>query len=78
MSYFVHKQLIPADTATGDPNWAKRQIWVLKLNANDSVDEFESLEEAKSHSESLFASDPTQRIYKVVSKNEDGTFSDVS
>ena len=78
MAYFIHKQLIPNDINSGDPNWAKRQIWVLKLNANDSVDEFESLEEAKSHSESLFASDPTQRIYKVVSKNEDGTVSDVS
>jgi len=78
MAYFIHKQLIPNDTNSGDPNWAKRQIWVLKLNANDCVDEFESLEEAKSHSESLFTSDPTQRIYKVVSKNEDGTFSDVS
>jgi hypothetical protein len=78
MAYFIHKQLIPNDINSGDPNWAKRQIWVLKLNANDSVDEFQSLEEAKSYSESLFASDPTKRIYKVVSKNEDGTFSDVS
>ena len=77
MAYFIHKQLIPNDINSGDPNWAKRQIWVLKLNANDSVDEFESLEEAKSHSENLFASDPTQRIYKVVSKNEDGTFLDI-
>jgi hypothetical protein len=78
MAYFVHKQLIPNDINSGDPNWAKRQIWVLKLNANDSIDEFETIEEAKSYSENLFSTDPTQRIYKVVSKNEDGTFSDVS
>jgi len=78
MAYFIHKQLIPADTNTGDPNWAKRQIWVLKLNANDTIDEFESLDEAKTHADYLFASDPTARVYKVVIKNEDGTFSDVS
>jgi hypothetical protein len=78
MAYFVHKQLIPNDINSSDPNWAKRQIWVLKLNANDSIDEFETIEEAKSYSENLFSTDPTQRIYKVVSKNEDGTFSDVS
>lgn len=78
MAYFVHKQLIPNDINSGDPNWAKRQIWVLKLNANDSIDEFETIEEAKVYSENLFSTDPTQRIYKVVSKNEDGTFSDVS
>ena len=78
MAYYIHKQLIPNDVNSGDPNWAKRQIWVLKLNANDSIDEFETIEEAKSYSENLFSTDPTQRIYKVVSKNEDGTFSDVS
>ena len=47
MSYFIHKQLIPTDKNTGDPNWAKRQIWVLKLNPNDSIDEFQTLEEAE-------------------------------
>ena len=78
MSYFVHKQLIPADTATGDPNWSKRQIWVLRLNQNDTIDEFETIEEGQSKVEELFNSDPTARIYKVVFKNEDGTFSDIS
>jgi hypothetical protein len=78
MAYFIHKQLIPADVNAGDPNWAKRQIWVLRLNSNDTIDEFESLEEAKSYADSLFASDPTARVYKVVNKSEDGTFSDVS
>jgi hypothetical protein len=78
MAYFIHKQLIPADVNAGDPNWAKRQIWVLKLNANDTIDEFETIDEAKVYADSLFATDPTARIYKVVSKNEDGTFLDVS
>ena len=76
MAYFVHKQLIPIDKTMGDPNWAKRQIWVLKLNENDTIDEFETIEEAQSKVGVLINEDPTGRIYKVVQKNEDGTFSD--
>jgi hypothetical protein len=77
MSYFIHKQLIPVDQNMGDPNWAKRQIWVLKLNPNDSIDEFQSLEEAIAKREELDSADPTSRVYKVVFKNEDGSFSDI-
>jgi hypothetical protein len=61
----------------GDPNWAKRQIWVLKLNANDTIDEFETIEEAQTKVGLLMNEDPSGRIYKVVQKNEDGTFSDI-
>ena len=77
MAYFIHKQLIPSDTAMGDPNWAKRQIWVLRLNSNDTIDEFETIEEAQIKVGVLFNEDPTGRIYKVVLKNSDGTFSDI-
>ena len=77
MAYFVHKQLIPVDRSMGDPNWAKRQIWVLKLNANDTIDEFETIEEAQTKVGLLINEDPSGRIYKVVQKNEDGTFSDI-
>ena len=77
MAYLVHKQLIPTDTSMGDPNWAKRQIWVLKLNANDTIDEFETIEEAQLKVGLLMNEDPSGRIYKVVQKNEDGTFSDI-
>jgi hypothetical protein len=77
MAYLVHKQLIPTDTSMGDPNWAKRQIWVLKLNANDTIDEFETIEEAQTKVGLLMNEDPSGRIYKVVQKNEDGTFSDI-
>jgi hypothetical protein len=61
----------------GDPNWAKRQIWVLKLNANDTIDEFETIEEAQTKVGLLMNEDPSGRVYKVVTKNEDGTFSDI-
>jgi hypothetical protein len=61
----------------GDPNWAKRQIWVLKLNTNDTIDEFETIEEAQTKVGLLMNEDPSGRIYKVVQKNEDGTFLDI-
>jgi hypothetical protein len=75
--YVIHKQLIPIDTNMGDPNWAKRQVWVLKLNSNDTLDEFEDLESAEQKKNELTNSDPTGRIYKISIKNEDGSFSDV-
>ena len=77
MSYFAHKQLIPIDSNMGDPNWAKRQIWVLRLNPNDTIDEFETIDEAKVKVGQLMNEDPSGRIYKVVEKLEDGTFVDI-
>jgi hypothetical protein len=74
--FVIQKQLVPTDVNTGDSNWAKRQIWVLKLNANDTIDEFDSLEEAISKKDELFNDDPTQRVYKVV-ENVDGSFVDL-
>ena len=74
--YAVQKQLVPVDNGT-DPNWAKRQIWVLKLNANDTIDEFETIEEAQTKVGLLMNEDPSGRVYKVVTKNDDGTFSDI-
>jgi hypothetical protein len=74
--YVIQKQLIPNDINMGDPNWVKRQIWVLRLNPNDTIDEFESLEEAIAKKDELFNDDPTQRVYKVV-KNVNGSFIDL-
>lgn len=75
--YFIHKQLIPTDTNQSDPNWAKRQIWVLKLNPNDTIDSFDTIEEAEEAKNSLQSEDPSGRVYKVVVKNENGTYSDI-
>jgi hypothetical protein len=77
MSYFVHKQLIPIDSNMGDPNWAKRQIWVLRLNPTDTIDEFETIDEAKVKVGQLINEDPSGRIYKVVEKLEDGQYVDI-
>jgi len=64
--YRILKQLIPAPINESDPLWAKRQVWVLKLNSEDTIDEFPTEEEAQSYADDLTTSDPTNRIYKVV------------
>ena len=64
--YAVQKQLVAVDTNSGDPNWAKRQIWVYKLNAEDTVDEFDTLSEAQLKRDELDAEDPSNRVYRVV------------
>jgi hypothetical protein len=74
--FVIQKQLIPLDVNSGDPSWAKRQIWVLRLNQNDNVDEFDTIEEANSKKDELIYNDPTPRIYKVV-EIVDGNYIDV-
>jgi len=64
--YAVQKQLIPVDNNAGDPNWAKRQIWVFKLNSEDTLDEFDTETEARTKRDELDAEDPTPRVYRVV------------
>jgi len=68
MAYFIQKQLIPKNNL----------IWVLKLHQEDNIEQFETIEEAQQKIGILINGDITERIYKVVIKNEDGTFSDVS
>lgn len=64
--YAVQKQLVAVDTNAGDPNWAKRQIWVYKLNSEDTLDEFDTIEEAQSKRDELDNEDPSPRVYRVV------------
>ena len=66
MKYIILKQYIPIDTEQGDPFWAQRQIWVEKLNSEDTVDEFNTIEEAEIKKAQLELSDPSGRIYKIV------------
>jgi len=63
--YRVYKQLLPAGYDANDPNWAKRQIWVQKLNSDDTVDEYDTQAEADTKKASLEAADPTDRVYEV-------------
>ena len=77
MTYFIHKQLIPLDINSGDPSWAKRQIWVMRLNQNDTVDEFDTIEEANAKRDELIYNDPTPRVYKIV-EVVDGNYVDVN
>ena len=63
--FAVQKQLVPVDNGT-DPNWAKRQIWVYKLNAEDTFDEYDNLSDAQAKRDDLDSNDPTTRVYRVV------------
>jgi hypothetical protein len=72
--YTIQKQLIPTDVNNGDPSWAKRQIWVYKLNSDDSVDEFDTIEEAQIKRDELDSNDPTTRVYRVVKKLDSFNF----
>lgn len=64
--FAVQKQLIPVDTNIGDPSWAKRQIWVYKLNGDDTIDEYDTQSEAEIKRDELDSNDPTSRVYRVV------------
>ena len=63
--YRVYKQLIPAPLNESDPVWAKRQVWVVKLNSQDTVDEYDTEAEASAKAAELADADPTGRIYEV-------------
>ena len=63
--YRVYKQLIPAPLDESDPVWAKRQVWVAKLNSQDTIDEYDTEAEASTKAAALADADPTGRIYEV-------------
>ena len=65
-TFRVYKQFIPALLNEEDPDWAKRQVWVAKLNNEDTVDEYETEALAQAKADELSAADPTDRQYKVV------------
>jgi hypothetical protein len=75
--FVIQKQLIPLDVNTGDDGWAKRQIWVLRLNQSDTIDEFDTIEEAVEKKNELIQNDPTARVYKIV-EVVDGNYVDVN
>ena len=65
VKYKVYKQLIPAPLNEADPSWAKRQVWVAKLNSSDTVDEYDTQAEADAKVTELTAADPSERVYEV-------------
>ena len=67
--YKILKQFLPAQYDASDPLWAKRQIWVAKLNQEDTIDEFETLEQATAKRDELDQADPTNRVYKIIQIN---------
>jgi len=67
MAYFIHKQLLPKNNL----------IWVLKLHPEDTIEQFETIEEAQQKIGLLINEDTSGRIYKVCIQNEDGSYSDI-
>jgi hypothetical protein len=65
MKYRILKQFIPAPLNEKDPHWAKRQVWVAKLNSDDTVDEFPTLELAEEFKAELEQYDTSGRQYKI-------------
>lgn len=63
--YRIYKQLIPVPLNESDPGWAKRQVWVAKLNSIDTIDQFSTLEQAQAKRDELAAADETGRVYKI-------------
>jgi len=63
--FVIQKQFIPARYSNTDPLWARRQVWVYRLNGDDIVDEFDSLEEAQTRCTELGSADPTNRVYRI-------------
>jgi len=55
MNYIVLMEFLP-----GNP-----QIWVARLNAEDPIYEFETLEECEAKAAELQSQDPSGRLYKA-------------
>lgn len=66
MAYRILKQLIPSNSVASDPQWAKRQVWVAKLDANDTIEEFETEAQAITRKDELASADATGRAYSIV------------
>tara|TARA_R110000868_G_scaffold183975_3_gene425380 strand:+ start:1672 stop:1920 length:249 start_codon:yes stop_codon:yes gene_type:complete len=64
--YKIYKQLIPVPMNASDPSWATRQVWVLKLNSEDTIEELSTLTAARTKKTALTAADETGRVYKIV------------
>jgi len=70
--YVIYKQLIPVPLNASDPSWAKRQVWVQKINSEDTIDETTTLTAARTKKNALTAADETGRVYKIVKVDLEG------
>ena len=70
--YVIYKQLIPVPLNASDPSWARRQVWVQKINSEDTIDETTTLTAARTKKTALTAADETGRVYKIVKVDLNG------
>ena len=64
-TYRIYKQLIPLTPNENTPSWAKNDVWVAKLNSEDTIDEFSLKKDATAKMNELVQNDPTNREYKI-------------
>ena len=64
-TYRIYKQLIPLTPNENTPSWAKNDVWVAKLNSEDTIDEFSLKKDATAKMNELIQNDPTNREYKI-------------
>ena len=65
--YRVVKQLHPAPSASSDPHWAQRNVYVAKLSGSaEQVWEYTTEASAVSKMNELTGSDDSGRKYKVI------------
>ena len=75
--YKIYKQLIPVPMNASDPSWARRQVWVLKINSEDTIEELSTLTAARTKRNELTAADETGRVYKIVKVDLNGVEPDL-
>ena len=65
--YRIVKQLHPAPSASTDPHWAQRDVWVAKLSGSgEQVWEYTTEAPATSKMSELSGSDSSGRKYKII------------
>lgn len=64
-TYRIYKQLIPLTSNENTPSWAKNDVWVAKLNNDDTIYEFSLKKDATAKMNELISKDSTGRKYKI-------------
>jgi hypothetical protein len=65
MAYQILKQQFPTDPSKGEPSFMVVEIWAAKLDDNDEIFTFETIEEAEAKKAELEAAETTTRLYKI-------------
>jgi hypothetical protein len=65
MAYQILKQQFPTDPTKGEPTFMVVEIWAAKLDDNDEIFTFDTIEEAETKKAELESNETTTRLYKI-------------